>query len=921
MAEADELEQKYTSGGETEGESEEQSSTTSSGLTATQEQVLAERRVDCATLKSIDRTALKSCLASVNALEQQYLTGTTTTDSDDSTENSEKAEYMTNYEIPGVTAKTYSDLKSCEFNSFNDNWKDASTAEKNAELFLRAFEYVYSHKGTQDYWEDSGKGNIFSRANAAAIEFRKHRVELLAKMQEIDKKMFCSCIPVYGLENFSEEKQTYYNANCSTSQSSLQASSSDSTSESVGEVESGGIGISHEKLLVEWLEYRAEAQLARFELNSSLEEDLIALSEFITNQNFIEVYQDQMIEKQLIPGSPAGDSFLLYKWGYKVKEGTIASVLGTSDKNRYKASTSSYTGSSHAMKAAWRYEEDDDIDSSPQIIDVQTKRERGSVLSPTVFYGFHRYYIGPRFSKTNTSVDSCNVYGRATACFKSAYKVQFGDETNYILDPTLPLFVDSSLIALEVMDGTSSPFTTLLNEAKDKGVSYLQSLLPKNKKEYGYYKVNKNYGKEEHLNQAVELGYFQPKQGELVVKSVEEEYNGAIIANAIKKGAQTYIECKNLKTDCSASDVEDSALGFGYLFESSEDAAKFAEYIYEIHWKWSHITKNNYMGYPLQGLEQYFSLVSYNMKLVGSTALSRAMSYNETADLYRADWEQRESDYGTTSNIESGTDDSVKSSFETKENTAYDVLANINLNGTTNLEVYDRAMSDAVKSGNLSSGDVSILTSARNSAVKRNEDIAESEELSAALATSDTATQNAYNANKASLEKINSPIASAGLSSFNVRGSGVSTLSDVTSSSSSSGSSSKDTADTDSTAKAKTALGLNYGNTASANNYSSNLASLMGSSPSLTSFGSSTSIAKAAKGINYSKDSGLSKQQVSNMIKEFSKNDLNGNEADSIFGLVSKAYKRNYGKILTRIEAEQVKNDEKKSELKALLEE
>ena len=922
----------------TESESTQESTTSSTTnssssnraeLSSQQKIILNQMALNCR--KRVDEN-LQDCLEAVNEKEVEFLAsnaGTSEIETSD-LEIDEKTNYMTTYQIPGITSKTYSDLKQCSFNSFNDSWKDASDAEKNAELFLRAFEYVFSHKGTQDYWEDSGKGNIFTRARTAAIDFRKNRTALLMKMQDIDKKMFCKCVPIYGLENFDETKQAAFNQNCSTqaallaSQKAKAESESGVDTENLKEIEEGGIGISHEQLLIEWLELRAESQLARFELNADLEEDIEELSEYINNENYIKVYMDQVISKQIVPGSPAGDTFLLYKWGYKIKKGIVPSILGSAEKG-YKATSSTYNGDSHSMKAIWRYEEDDDTNSTAMIFDIRTKKKRTSIMS--VFYGFDRYYIGPKFSKSNSSVPSCNVYGRATACFKSAYEVDFSGETNYILDPTLPLFVDSSLVALDVMDGTSLPYTDLINQAKDEGVAYLRSLVPKKSKKYGYWRAGKKFGAEPHLDQAIELGYFQPKQGQLTIKSVEKAYDAGVIKDAIIKGAKTYTQCKDLKADCGASDVEDGALGFGYLFESASDAARFAEYVYEIHWKWSHITKNNYMGYPLQAMGQYFSLVNYNMKLVGTTAISRYMKYAEAAGLYTADLKLRESDYQATATIKNGSNDSVKAKFESKENGIYNVLANLNLSGTTNLEVYDRAVSDAVKSGNLSSGQMNTLANARNNAVRRNNDIAKAEELESALANSDKATQNAYAAKKSSLAKMNSPIASAGLSSFGTAGAGVSGFSDLASlSSSSSGSGSSKSSKDDTADAAKTAAkmnpGLDYSGQAYGDNFSADLSgAALGTSLNL--FGDDSGQEVPKSNINYSKDSGLSGKQVSNMLSEFSKDkSLRGSDNDSIFGLVSKAYKRNYGLILSRVESSDKSNkkdDKETSELKALL--
>ena len=166
-----------------------------------------EKGAPCAQNFEAGSEAYKTCMVDVGAMGIRV----------------NKGNFLDQYEIPGVTAKTYSDIKSCEFNSMNDSWRDASNKERNAEVFLRAFEYVFSFQGTQDYWQDPQDGNIFTRANDVAQKFRENRSKLVQEMKEIDRKIACKCIAIFGPQKFSAVKQNFFNSSCEQEKAELQA--------------------------------------------------------------------------------------------------------------------------------------------------------------------------------------------------------------------------------------------------------------------------------------------------------------------------------------------------------------------------------------------------------------------------------------------------------------------------------------------------------------------------------------------------------------------------------------------------------------------------------------------------------------------------------------------------------------------------
>jgi hypothetical protein len=845
-----------------------------------------------------------------------------------------KQDYIDKYNIPGVTAKTYSNMKQCSFNSLNDSWRDASNKERNAEVFLRAFEYVFSHEGSEDYWVENGKGNLFTRANKVAIKFRENRAKMLNQMLEIDKKMACKCIAIFGPIKFSSLKQNFFNQSCEQEKIELQAQlgedlgkgqakgNVDGTSiaklgsgvtdlekknSEIEEIDKGAIGLSHEKLLVEWLQLRAEAQMSRFQHNSDLEKELNDLSEFISNIDFNEVFKDRIQGTSLIASNPKGDSELLYKWGYTYRPGwfkifsilTFGIVEGFILNNFFdfdKGSAGSGKAAvTHGMKAAWRYHETDEIDAAPEIVDVKTKKKKcvKRVLGVCIKYmdGFHRYFLGPRFdNELSDAGNRCMTKGRASTCFRTGYRTDLNGEINYIMDPTRPLFVNEEEVAINKMPGYSDTFPQMLNKARDSGVAFLKRKEPTREIKWGYKNGGDSFGNEDHIGEAISFGHFLPEKGNLIIRKVEVE-DKADTKSAIERGAAKYAMCKSLKDDCGVTTIEDpEIIGLGYLFEVMSEAQTFSKYVYEIHWKWSHLTKNDFMGYPLVGLDTYFKLVAYNMKLVGSFAASRSLQYAEAFQKYNIDFEQRLGEYNSLGEAGAGT----KSRNLKYGERFYDLFGKIDFSGESNIEAFDAAMNSATASGEFNSAEVSALSSGRASAIRRNNDIKSQKDLEKALAGSTKTAQSAFAKNKAFLEKVNSPLSSVGITKFG-------------------GGSNKGIAELKRATDNLNAKIKDYGDRFS-NGEGSGIDSKF-KMPKIGGYKSSYSHPSSSMrdSDSGSQDSGMSGSQVKSLLKNLKKErkDLEPTKSDTLFSIVSKAYKRNYSRVLLRNQAKAEKGKKK----------
>lgn len=927
----------------------------------------------------------KECMDEVSSMEKQIMAENA---EDGNFGQSFKKENLgSNYNIPGVTAKTYSDISQCEFNSFNDSWRDASASERNAEVFLRSFEFVFSHKGTQDFWvqRDGGvvKGNIFSRANKVAQTFRENRRKMMEEMRGIDKKMTCKCIAIYGPSKFSQTKQAYFQQNCAEEVAELQSSLSgqelnnlalektgekgtleeakskiDGTSINslnskekkdkalIEEIDKGASGISHGALLVEFLRLRASAQVSRFSNNADLETELEELSEYIQNIDFDLVYYPKRRGKKIVPPDGAPPQAKAQKknyaklngWTYKAWRGWVLVIVGVAGAllvnpgflavsvmgGMLELTTGGPKVKNQSVliqsmtEGAWR--EVDNKSAAPKLEDIRYKTKSVSAGTKKKYY-YHRFFLGPYYRHVdaeNSRYEVCDVMGRASACVRTAYMVDFFEsvengkprfDATFLLDPTQPLFVQDNVIRTKHMPKHNKSWVEMINEANRLGIAYLKT----------------KSGKSDYLTSALNDGYFFPKAQGSNTEIYEPTKFDESLKNKIKEAARKYALCKGLNdpsakdnyTFCNVSSLEENEIGFGYLFESQVEAEAFAKYTYDVHYEWSHLTKENYLGYPAAGIDHYFRMVAYNMKLAGSLAASRAVQSSDAADLYSQDLAARINEYKAKSIAGIG---KVPKSLKFKP-AFFKAFSKINFTGTTDIPKANAALTEAKNSGNLTRAEIDTLNSAVNGAVRRNRAIERKKKFDKALLESDPLTQKIARRNVAALNKrVNAPLEQFDVQKLGGGGGGFKKLNNAINNLNKSIEDFNQTANKQSgSAGDGNIFTLPKGIGSSSYNSSNYSTSEASGNPSVSS---STTI---------SSDTGMSKDEISNIIENLNQEDLKSSSSDTLFTVVSKAYKRNYSRVLRRNtsvtssvapngdEAKELKVD-KKEELKKLLE-
>lgn len=829
-------------------------------------------------------------------------------------------DYKDQYNTIAVTSKTYSDVKKCEFNSFNDTWRDMSNIQRNAELVVRGFEYVYSGSGTQDYWVNNQGKNIYTRAKGVAEKLRINRSEFINKMKKTDIKMACQCLAIFGPSKFSSEKQEFFNSDsCSEERTSLQVAGVGNTDSSttpedfqgtdtaqsptegeVAEVDTGASGISHEAILVNWLKTKYENQMDRFVANSEAEVMIEELSNYLNEQSWsksgikeVELYQYKAFKgrwsKREVWFNGQTSAFI-----------RLISELGRGDGVKL----SMFLG-------IWGQPNFDDKTLNGQVIDTHLtgwdRRGRAFRKYKDVSRKYrYPYYVNNEINNGGIQVSNldsklkCSIYGQSTSCFKSIFKTKFKDEDRFLIDVKNPLFVDFKSQDLDMK------YVDKVNQGFNRGLTALKNTKPGGQRRVSW---TRNYP----LSNSNILKTMLPDSGNFRPKEFSVGSTGP---GARKKifldGAFKYSKCNSL-VECGASDEYIDQYGFGELFESEDEAKLFAEYVYQHHFHWPSLTSSNYMGYPLMAQRAYFEVIAFNIKLVGSLAAGQGAGYGDAYFNYSADWDTRVGLYDSAGIVKLG--DSTKNVKYSKE--FLSTFKTLDFSVGAGIKAFDAKSANlAAKSGLNSFEESANLAGKAKANQAFNQNLKRENYLAQTKSDPKAALKQSAQSNL--LNTLGSPL---NTTSLTVGGQNLGNT----------GGQFNNVGQLDNVKNINTALNkvekAKYENSYS-NNNSNNNSQVLTAPQTNFDIGSFDNSAEAASTDKNIKASGMSQEDIDRMLNATKKNNsLKSDEDDGLFTAVSKAYKRNYDffferKSITRAKIEQKSEDleeSKKSSLKKLL--
>ncbi len=122
---------------------------------------------------------------------------------------------------------------------------------------------------------------------------------------------------------------------------------------------------------------------------------------------------------------------------------------------------------------------------------------------------------------------------------------------------------------------------------------------------------------------------------------------GQVRIDAYKQAVSKYAMCHRLN-ECGQAHYDGehpNPTGFADVFEKKEVADLFANYVYQIHFKWRHMSAQAGIGYPLAYLENYYLTLLHNVRLLTTLSVRRGLEMDDAYNKYADDLSIRRSRY------------------------------------------------------------------------------------------------------------------------------------------------------------------------------------------------------------------------------------------------------------------------------------
>jgi hypothetical protein len=695
-------------------------------LTAEQEKEIDEEVKRC--FEKGTKEEQDKCYKDVNELKKTYIEGNKKIGKMDGYDGFTQQDYVDEYNIAAFSSKEQSDVKNCQFNSWGDNWMDSTSVERNAEVILRGFEVMMSGVGTQDriYFKDAkGKtSNIYKRALKVADRIKEYRKQQAFALAQIDRKMACGCMKVFGPTKFSDEQQSAFKKYCDTSDVKSYAENSVEAKEGqIGEDDMGATAISHEKILVEWLRIRAEHQLDRFNSNAMVGGELTELVEELEKLN----WDSHKMKEEYIGMYTTHRTAGWIKIAFFFNPFLIFAAMIIEDGFDFKEILTFNSFGSKKSMGAWVADWFNNENVNVSWVDRKSGSEWGcGFLNTKRCQKWKRYLKWPHYkngpfnsAKANLDKGYCDIRSTQKHCISNIYAPALDSalaDTEYatdqwpfinknpLVDVWVPKFYPHKDPKYFVQD---MKIIQEFNQSYRDGVKALKEGLPSGRVSQSY--VDRSPFQEEIIEKfAPDMTKMAAPDGTYLSKYTwgQDKINTlkcAVIrysscgwldkcGDQVTMGSDPnpsfdkcfapansyedmWLECNtgdihtnDANTPTSANDPEtivstngvksangkcdDPAqhIGFKRFFQSKQDNIMFANYVYQMHFSWPHLSSDESKSYPLLGFEAYLEYINYNMHLLSSLSAKRATEYHDVHLAYKEDLEKKIEAYKSSLN-------------------------------------------------------------------------------------------------------------------------------------------------------------------------------------------------------------------------------------------------------------------------------
>lgn len=535
-----------------------------------------------------------------------------------STYSDETRKTKTIANVPAFSLREGSDFETCHIDFRADHYiylQNKSDKEKklakgklfDIEMALLGFEFVALGSGVQDYWIGEDGNTMHSRMKAVAQKHREFRHAYLEDLKTVNKEVRCLCLDKNGYEKISANDQEWFREYCPDEYTAYEALKKDLESREVetDDYDGDASGIKYKRMLVAWTTANKKFADILYSGNSVNLAGLNGLANWARTNNWYEVETKQYDVFNFTvknPGAVASGVLV----GVMLAAAVVAVVSGMAMGPTISLwasigiiSASGVAGGVGmwlvgALKGAW-------VAQGPEIYDDHIKgpykcgkKDQCSDYKRVLYQPYNKI---------------CKTHTGANACVKSflVYKdVNDGTVTqNILVDPFIPLNVDKDTL---IKDKRS--YATLMDQGFQNALKAMKGKRPGGQQ-------NTSYFDKTFIDSKI-IGHYTPP--------ISETYEQTYVLNQdqiakIKQAARNYM-------------IEE-----GYFAGTDNDNLdKFADYVLKFHFVWPKTSLADRIAYPLPGFQTYMEMVTSMLDVITLDNGDNIIGYSNLNENYVNDY-------------------------------------------------------------------------------------------------------------------------------------------------------------------------------------------------------------------------------------------------------------------------------------------
>jgi hypothetical protein len=491
------------------------------------------------------------------------------------------------------------------------------------ETSLLAFEFMALGDGVQDYWgiknNGSAEQNIHARMKEIAKKHQNARHELYNTFTIVDQEVRCLCLDKNGYEKLDQSNQAWFQDKCPELYQNYLNEKQILVEKGVdnGDYDGDASGVKYKRMLVAWTAANAKLQKMLYISNSASFSEIFDLSEWTRTGaawNEVETKSYNVFNFTIQHGGGLAAGAIM---GALLAAGVIAIMAGFSMASTLSVwaaagiiTASAVTGAGGmwlvgALKGAW-------LSQGPTINDETVAGRVGYKCGKKSTCTDYRRVLNQPYNKI------CGIHASANACVRNF--VVFNDEgvDKILVDPFIPLDVARNSIITD-----DRAYATHLEDGFKRALDHMKNLRPGGNQSMSYL--------ETPFITANVVGSYTP---------------------TIKK---TYMETYGLSQK-AISEIKEKAKAYAIsqsFFDSSmtENLDKFADYAFKFHFVWPKTSRTDRIAYPLPGLTAYLDIIGSGLDTVKEASFGGVSDYTTVHQNYVNDLHRTLTGLGRTNRI------------------------------------------------------------------------------------------------------------------------------------------------------------------------------------------------------------------------------------------------------------------------------